>query len=133
VIPSLLALIMMTAAPAAVASPPPFTPAEATFMRSVRTAPDANAITGDLPHQAGRAVAYYCGVETIVKPGVIIGQCGPDQETVDVFVKLPTGKLKVDDRLRVLGVVETPAQWSDITGHTVYYAIVRAVYVDRLK
>ncbi len=102
-------------------------------MHGVHTAPDANAITGDLPHQAGRAVAYYCGVETIVKPGVIIGQCGPDQETVDVFVKLPTGKLKVDDRLRVLGVVETPAQWSDITGHTVYYAIVRAVYVDRLK
>ncbi len=102
-------------------------------MTRVHTASDANAITGDLPREAGKAVSYYCSVETVVQPGVIIGQCGPDQETVDVFVKLPTAHLKVDDRLRVLGVIEPPAAWADVTGHVVYYAFVRAVFVDRLK
>ena len=128
-----LLAILMTTWPAGVATPPPLTPAETAFMRQVTESQDANRLTGDLPHAAGRRVAYYCSVETIVKPGVILGQCGPDQETVDVFVKMPTGKLKDDERLRVLGIVEPPAQWSDIMGHTVYYAIVRAVYVDPLK
>jgi hypothetical protein len=49
-----------------------------------------------------------------------------------LFVKFPTEHLRMGERLRVLGVMEAPATWVDVTGHSVYYAFVRAVFVDPL-
>jgi hypothetical protein len=107
---------------------------EALFMRTVDMATDdANATVGDLQKNAGKHVAFDCWVEQVVRNGVMIGQCGNPDEPIDVFVKLPTAGLHIDDHLRVLGVMEQPAVWADVTGHPVYYAFLRAVYVDRVK
>ena len=75
---------------------------------------------------AGTHVAYTCDVDVIVRPGVILGQCGSEAEPLDLFVELPTAKLHVGQRLRVLGIMDRPASWADISGHTVYYAFVKA-------
>jgi hypothetical protein len=106
---------------------------EAAFMRSVNPQNTANVVTGDLSHNVGMHVAYVCEVETIVKPGVILGQCGPDFEPVDLFVRLSTAGLHTGDRLRILGIMDTPSSNTDISGHTAYYAFIRAVFVDHLK
>jgi hypothetical protein len=49
---------------------------------------------------------------------------------MDLFVKLPTQHVRMGERFRVLGIMEAPATWADVTGHTVYYAFLRAVFVD---
>jgi hypothetical protein len=106
---------------------------EASFLRTVDPTRTANFVTGDLARYAGMHVDYVCDVDTIVRAGVILGQCGSEAEPIDLFVRLRTDHLRVGDRLRVLGVMEQPATWADVMGHTVYYAFVRAVFVDAVK
>jgi hypothetical protein len=103
---------------------------EARFLRSVDRQNSASRVTGDLSSYTGSRVAYLCAVDEIVRPGIILGQCGPDAEPMDLFVKLPTQHLRLGERFRVLGIMEAPATWADVTGHTVYYAFLRAVFVD---
>jgi hypothetical protein len=106
---------------------------ETAFLRTVNPHNTANVVTGDLTGFTGTHVAYRCEVDSIVRPGVILGQCGSDVEPMDLFVELPTANLKIGDRLRVLGILDRPGTWSDITGHTVYYAFLRALFVDRAR
>ena len=106
---------------------------EAAFLRTVDRHNTENVVTGDLVHYTGTHVAYTCEVDRIVRPGVILGQCGSAQEPLDLFIHAPTTHLHAGERLRVLGIMEPPAMWTDVTGHTVYYAFVKAVYVDKVK
>jgi len=103
---------------------------EARFLRSVDRQNTASRVTGDLSNYTGSRVAYVCAVDEIVRPGIILGQCGADAEPMDLFVKLPTQHVRMGERFRVLGIMEAPATWADVTGHTVYYAFLRAVFVD---
>lgn len=130
----LLAALVATLGTVATAAPVPGsrTAQEAAFLHSVNPRNTAYVVTGNLMAFAGTRVAYACHVDGIVRPGIILGDCGSEAEPMDLFVKLPTEHLRVGDRVRVLGVLERPATWSDITGHTVYYAFLRAVFVDRL-
>jgi len=131
---ALLAACLLAALPVAALADGQSRPAqEAAFMRTVNVHDTAYVVTGDLPAYAGRHVAYTCDVDVVVRSGVILGQCGSEAEPMDLFVELPTGGLHAGDRLRVLGVMDRPASWSDITGHTVYYAFLKAVFVDRVR
>ncbi len=103
---------------------------EAAFMRTVDRAKTAYVVTGDLVHYAGTHVAYTCEVERIVQPGVILGDCGTEAEPMDLFVHVPTQRLHAGERLKILGVMEPPGTWTDISGHTVYYAFMKAVFVE---
>jgi len=105
---------------------------EARFLRAVDRQNSVSRVTGDLSSSAGSRVAFVCAVDGIVRRGIMLGQCGSDAEPTDLFVKLPTEHLRMGERLRVLGVMEAPATWVDVTGHPVYYAFVRAVFVDPL-
>jgi hypothetical protein len=125
-----LTLVLGAAASAATASDR--SNAEAAFLRTVNPRNTANVVTGDLSAYAGTHVAYTCVVDAIVREDVILGQCGSEAEPMDLFVRLPTAHLRFGERLRVLGILERPASWADITGHTVYYAFLRAVHVDHL-
>ena len=126
--------LLLSATLAAVATVPPSrAQAEAAFLAAVDANANAYAATGNLNAAAGKHVAYECFVEEVIRDGVMIGQCGNPDEPIDVFVKLPTAHLRPGDHLRVLGIIEPPAVWADVTGHAVYYAFLRAVFVDRLK
>lgn len=103
---------------------------EAAFLKTVNPLHTANVVTGDLVAYTGKHVAYACEVDRIVRAGVILGQCGSDAEPMDLFVELPTAGLRTGQRLRVLGILEHPASWTDLWGHTVYYAFLKAVFVD---
>ncbi|MGD0473395.1 MAG: hypothetical protein ABSB70_09265 [Candidatus Velthaea sp.] len=48
-------------------------------------------------------------------------------------MKLPTARLRMGERLRVLGVMEAPAARADVAGHTIYYAFIRAVFADPIR
>ena len=124
---------MLLQSPATAATHPTRGEQEAAFLRTVDVRNTANVVTGDLTTSVGTHVDYRCDVDRIVRSGVILGQCGGEAEPMDLFVELPTSHLREGDHLRILGVMERPASWSDITGHTVYYAFVRAVFVDRVK
>jgi hypothetical protein len=113
--------------------PPSRAVQEARFLRSVDPQKSANLVTGDLSFYTGSHVDYECSVDTIVRPGTILGQCGSEAEPIDLFVRLPTAHLRVGERLRILGVMDAPASWTDVTGHTVYYAFLHAVFVDSLR
>jgi len=132
----LFAVVWARPAAAQTRSPlPPPQPAsrkaqEARFLRTVDRHQTANLVTGDLPYYTGSHVDYVCEVDSIVRSGVILGQCGSEAEPTDLFVRLPTEHVRLGDRLRVLGVMEPPATWADVMGHVVYYAFVRAVFVD---
>lgn len=106
---------------------------EAAFLRTVDRRNSAYVVTGDLSRFAGTHVAYTCAVDAIVRPGVMLGQCGAEAEPIDLFVELPTAKLHAGDRLRILGYMDRPATWTDVSGHSVYYAFLKAVFVDRLR
>ena len=124
------------AAPAAAALPsttPSRTAQEAAFIRSVKPNQTANDMTANVVAHTGEHVAYRCVIEEIERPGVVVGQCGSAEEPVDLYLKLPAGTWRVGERLRVLGVMDVPASWSDAGGHTVYYPFVKAVFVDRLS
>ncbi len=105
---------------------------EAAFLRTVNRKSTASVITGDLPSYAGSHVAYTCDVDEVHRKGVIVGQCGPEAEPVGLFIEMPNVRVQTGQRVRVLGILEPPVPWTDIFGHTVYYAFVRAVFVDRL-
>jgi hypothetical protein len=105
-------------------------PAEKALSRSVDRQNTASRVTADLSSYTGSRVAYVCAVDGIVRPGIILGQCGTDAEPMDFFVKLPTQHVRMGERFRVLGIMEAPATWADVTGHTIYYAFLRAVFVD---
>lgn len=102
-------------------------------MRSVDPHKTANAVTGDLSAYAGTHVAYTCEVDQVIRDGVILGQCGPEEEPVDLFVHIATKHLHHGEKYRILGIIERPAEWTDIYGHTVYYAFLNAVFVDPVK
>ncbi len=101
-------------------------------MRTVTPNQTANDMTSDVLAHVGSHVAYICELEEITRPPVVVGQCGSEAEPVDVYLKLPAGRWREHDVVRVLGVMDTPASWSDVSGHTIYYPFVRAVFVDRL-
>ncbi len=103
---------------------------EARFLHSIDRQNTASRVTADLSSYTGSRVAYVCAVDGIVRPGIILGQCGTDAEPMDLFVKLPTQHVRMGERFRVLGIMEAPAAWADVTGHTIYYAFLRAVFVD---
>jgi hypothetical protein len=106
---------------------------EAAFMRLVKPNQTPNDMTADVLAHVGEHVAYSCEVAEMTRPGVLVADCGSEQEGVDLYVKMPTEHWRVGDKLRVYGVLDTPASWSDAGGHTVYYPFIRAVYVDRLR
>jgi membrane-bound lytic murein transglycosylase B len=106
---------------------------EAAFMRSVKPNQTANDMTSNVLAHVGERVAYTCRVEEVTRPPVVVGQCGADSEPVDLYLKLPPGHWRVGDKIRVLGILDTPASWSDISGHTVYYPFVKAVFADRIR
>jgi hypothetical protein len=105
---------------------------EAAFMRTVRPNLTANEMTSDVLSYVGNRVAFICSIEERTRPGVVVGQCGTEGEPVDLYLKLP-GTWRTNDRVRVLGTMDTPATWSDVGGHTVYYPFVKAQFVDRLR
>jgi len=104
---------------------------EADFLRTVDPHNTAYVVTGDLVRFAGTHVAYVCGIDSMVQRGLVLADCGTEAEPMDLFVHLPTAGLHVGERLRILGVIERPAQWTDLMGHTVYYAFMKALYVKR--
>jgi hypothetical protein len=103
---------------------------KAIFARSIKRENTAEVVTGDLTAFAGTRVRYDCDVDEIVGPHTILGQCGPDVEPVDLFIDMPAMKLRKGDRWRILGTLEQPVPWTDVHGHTVYYAFVQAAFVD---
>ena len=103
-------------------------PAERAFARTVRPL-TAEAVTADLTAATGEHVAFDCSVVSVVDAGAIVGQCGRVQEPVDLYVHLRTAGLRPGARLRVLGEMEAPSQWVDITGHTWYTGFVKARFV----
>jgi hypothetical protein len=117
-------------------SPASMTPSrgaqEAAFMRSVKPNQTAEDMTSNVLAHTGERVAYVCQIEELTRPGVVVGQCGPAEEPVDVYLNLP-GTWRIGQRVRVLGILDTPASWSDVSGHTIYYPFVRAVFIDRVK
>jgi hypothetical protein len=130
----LAAAIIITMTPAARAAQlPARSVQEAAFLKTVNPLHTANVVTGDLVAFTGKHVAYVCEVDQIVRAGVILGQCGSDAEPMDLFVELPTAGLRMGQRLRVLGILEHPASWTDLWGHTVYYAFLKAVFVDPVR
>lgn len=90
-------------------------------------------MTDDVPHHTGEHVAYTCSVDEIVRPAIVIGQCGPEDEPVDLYLELPAGMWRTGQVLRVLGIIDRPGSWSDVSGHTVYYPFIKAVFVDPLR
>ena len=103
---------------------------EAAFMSNIDRNETANAMTGNIPYFTGSKIRLQCTVEAIVQSGVMVAQCGKEVEPVDIYVRAATEHLHTGDVLRVLGIVDTPGSWTDLLGHTVYYPIVNARFVD---
>ena len=106
---------------------------EAAFMRTVKPNQTANDMTSNVLAHVGEHVAYTCEIEEVTRSPIVVGQCGADSEPVDLYLKLLPGTWRVGDRVRVLGVLDTPASWSNISGETIYYPFLKAVFVDRLR
>ncbi len=104
---------------------------EAAFMKSVKPNQTPNDMTANVLAHVGERVAYMCEIEELTRPGVLVGSCGSDEEGVNVYIKMG-GKWREGDKFRVLGILDTPASWSDVSGHAVYYPFIKAVFVDRL-
>jgi hypothetical protein len=120
-----------TCAPPAGAQDRSLTAHEAAFLRTVDPHNTAYVVTGDLVRFTGTHVAYDCDIDNLVQKGLALADCGTEAEPMDLFVHLPTAGLHSGDRVRVLGIIERPAQWTDLMGHTVYYAFLKAIYVER--
>jgi hypothetical protein len=45
---------------------------------------------------------------------------------------MPTDHAKTGQRFRVIGEMETPSMWVDVSGHPWYTGFVKARFVDRL-
>jgi hypothetical protein len=121
----------------ALALPPGLTPErraqETAFMRSVKPNQTANDMTSNVLAHTGEHVAYTCKLEEMTRPGIAVGQCGADEEPVDLYLKLPAGTWRVGQKLRVLGILVAPASWSDVSGHTIYYPFVKVIFADRIR
>jgi hypothetical protein len=105
--------------------------AERSYLRTV-TPLTANEVTANLRGVVGKRVAFVCEIVSIVDRGTMIGQCGKDIEPVDIYVHMATAGKKSGDRVRVIGEMETPALWVDISGHPWYTGFLKARYVDRM-
>ena len=90
-------------------------------------------MTANLRGVVGKRVAFVCEIVSIVDRGTMIGQCGKEIEPVDIYVHMPTVHEKTGERVRVLGEMETPAMWVDVSGHPWYTAFVKARFVDHLS
>jgi hypothetical protein len=106
---------------------------EAAFMRTVKPNQTPNDMTENVIAHVGEHVAYSCEIEEVTRSPIVVGQCGAASEPVDLYLKLTPGTWRVGDKVRVLGVLDTPATWSNINGETVYYPFVKALFVDRLR
>jgi hypothetical protein len=60
---------------------------EAAFLRTVGRRNTANVVTADLQRFAGTHIAYVCDVDRIVKPGLILGECGSTAEPLDLVIR----------------------------------------------
>ena len=56
---------------------------EVAFMRSVKPNQTAEDMTSNVLAHTGEHVAYTCEISELTRPGVVVGQCGPDEEPVD--------------------------------------------------
>ncbi len=117
---------------AAVSAPSKPALTEAAFLHTVNPRLTANVVTSNLTFFAGTHVAYECEIQHVVQAGVAQGDCGTSEEPVSLFIHLPTGRLHEGDNVRVVGYMENPIPWTSVTGRTVYYAFVKALFVDRL-
>jgi hypothetical protein len=126
-----LALAAQLAHPgSAGASTPPESAAERAFARTASTM-NAHEITGNLARYTGTHVNFHCTVTAIVDSETMIGQCGRDNEPVDLYVMTRTAGLRIGRKVRVLGEMLVPSQWTDVTGHTWYTPMVKADFLDR--
>ena len=105
--------------------------AERAYLRTV-TPLTANEVTANLRGVVGKRVAFVCEIVTVVDRGTMIGQCGKDIEPVDIYVHMPTSGTKTGQRVRVIGEMETPSMWVDVSGHPWYTGFVKAHFVDRI-
>jgi hypothetical protein len=105
--------------------------AERAYLRTVSPL-TANDVTANLRGVVGKHVAFVCEIVSIVDRGTMIGQCGKEIEPVDLYVHMPTGDAKTGQRFRVIGEMETPSMWVDVSGHPWYTGFVKARFVDRL-
>jgi len=106
--------------------------AERAYLRTV-TPLTANEVTANLRGVVGKHVSFVCEIVTVVDRGTMIGQCGKEIEPVDIYVHMPTAHATTGERVRVLGEMETPAMWVDVSGHPWYTAFVKARFVDHLS
>ena len=102
---------------------------EAAFLNGVDRNETANAMTGDVPYFTGSKIKLRFTVEAIVGPGVMVAQCGKRSNRSTSTCAPRTEHRHAGDVLRVLRVVDT-LFWTDLMGHTVYYPIVNARFVD---
>jgi hypothetical protein len=98
---------------------------EAAFLRTVDRHNTAYVVTGDLVRFTGTHVAYDCGIDSIVQKGLTLSDCGTEAEPMDLFVRMPTAGIPGARRHRA------PSPVDDLMGHTVYYAFLKALYVER--
>ncbi len=105
---------------------------EMAFARHIAVDRTANVVTGNVPYYTGMHVGYTCEVDDIITAAVLVGQCGRDEEPVDLYIEMPTPGWHLHDHFRLLGVIDRPGSWADVTGHTIYYPFIKAVFVDRL-
>jgi hypothetical protein len=105
--------------------------AERAYLRTVSPL-TANDVTSNLRGLVGKHVAFVCEIVAIVDRGTMIGQCGKEIEPVDLYVHMPTTGTKTGERFRVIGEMETPSMWVDVSGHPWYTGFVKAHFVDRL-
>jgi hypothetical protein len=105
--------------------------AERAYLRTVSPL-TANDVTSNLRGVVGKHVAFVCEVVAIVDRGTMIGQCGKEIEPIDLYVHMPTTGTKTGQRYRVIGEMETPSLWVDVSGHPWYTGFVKARFVDRL-
>jgi hypothetical protein len=105
--------------------------AERAYLRTVLPL-TANDVTSNLRGVVGKHVAFVCEIVAIVDRATMIGQCGKEIEPVDLYVHMPTTGTKTGQRFRVIGEMETPSLWVDVSGHPWYTGFVKARFVDRL-
>jgi hypothetical protein len=105
--------------------------AERTYLRTV-TPLTADQVTANLRGVVGKHVSFVCEIVSIVNAQTMIGQCGKEIEPVDLYVHMPTAGTHAGERFRVIGEMESPGFWVDVTGHTWYTPFVKAHFVDRV-
>lgn len=105
--------------------------AERAYLRTV-TSLTANDVTANLRGVVGKRVAFVCEIVSVVDRATMIGQCGKDEEPIDIYVHMPTAGARAGQKYRVIGEMETPAVWVDVVGHPWYTGFVKARFFDKL-